>query len=317
MRRLALLLALMLVGRLTTEDVLHAQSPGERWRTVTSPQGRFTIQLSEGWGMQPDNPYESRVRFSPGGRSFPSVSVIGWVTAWDLNFQRTRLDDFRLFCRQVSAHELYAQILLPIVRQSVQDAQIDQMLPSHPSPQARVEGSLTYQGQPARFLDVVSMEYVADPSEVRCSRAWHSYAFIGSLVASPQQMPALVPVAERIWSTFAPNSLWGAEEREELFRGIQTRPAMIGQTLNNVARMEMNQRIQEMQSFRRTGQGWIDTLGGVSRYKDPKDPTYEGTIPWSKIPSGTTRLWRCGLRQEPMYANTSPGPGCQEIPPAR
>ncbi len=47
--------------------------------------------------------------------------------------------------------------------------------------------------------------------------------------------------------------------------------------------------MEESQSSCQINQGWIDTLGGVSRYKDPRDPYYEGTIPWSRIPSLSTR----------------------------
>lgn len=294
-------------------------TPG-RWRNVTSPQGRFSVELPEGWDVKPKEPDETSVSFGPAGRDFPAVGVIGWWTAETLQMMRTRQPDPRLSCRQVSAQELYAQILLPLVRQATPDVKIEHMVPNQPTARARVEGSLTYQGQPSRFLDVVSMEYLADPTlalVAGCPQPWQSFAFIGSLMASPKEFGSLVPVAERIFSTFTPNPRWGAEVREIFFRGMETRLAMIGQTMSRISRMDMEQQMREMQSSRRTNQGWIDTLGGVYRYKDPQDPSYEGTIPMSKIPSRPTRLWRCGFQREPIFSDTSPGAGCAEIPALR
>lgn len=66
--------------------------------------------------------------------------------------------------------------------------------------------------------------------------------------------------------------------------------AMIGQTLSRISKMEQEQRIQEIQSSRRINQRWVDTLGGVYRYRHPH-ASVEGTIPAGKIPSGPTR-WR-------------------------
>lgn len=126
------------------------------------------------------------------------------------------------------------------------------------------------------------MEYLADPTLstiAGCPQPWHSFAFIGSLVASRQDVAALQPAAERIFATFAPTPRWGAEVQEALFNAMQTRMAMIRQTLRNITRMEMEQRMREIQSIRRINQGWIDALGGVSRYRDPGDPSYEGTVP--------------------------------------
>jgi len=304
---------LTLIVACIANEVLYAQPAVGRWKRVTSPHGRFSIEVPEGWAMQPKDPYERWVFVAPGGRDFPSVGILGWFTAWDFQYMRTRQDDFRLLCRQVSVQDLYGQILQPLLRQSSPDLRIERMLPTHPSPRARVEGALTYQAQLSRFLDVVSMEYLADPSEVRCRQAWHSFAFIGSLIAPSKDHPGLLPAAERVWSSFTPTSRWGAEEREETLRGIQTRLARIGQTLNNVARMEMNKRMQDMQSSRRLSQGWIDTFGGVYRYMDPKDRSYEGTIPGSQIPSGPTRWWRCGNRP-PVASDRSPGYGCYQVP---
>ena len=69
--------------------------------------------------------------------------------------------------------------------------------------------------------------------------------------------------------------------------------------------------MQESQSSRQINQEWIATLGGVSRYKDPKDSSYEGTIPWSQIPSRSTRWWRSS-NQPPIHSATWPGVGYED-----
>jgi len=88
---------------------------------------------------------------------------------------------------------------------------------------------------------------------------------------------------------------------------------MIGQTLSRISKMEQEQRIQEIQSSRRINQRWVDTLGGVYRYRHPH-ASVEGTIPAGKIPSGPTRWWYCG-KQPPIASDRTPGVGCVEGPP--
>lgn len=285
-----------------------------RWRRVTSPQGRFTVELPEGWEIKPKDPQENPASFGPVGRDLPGVTIIGWYAAH--TWQSLRTNDPRLLCRQVSAQEFYGQIFLPLLRQGVPDIKIERMIPNQRTPQASVEASFTFQGQTYRALDLVHMEYMADPTlplVLGCPQAWYSLAFLGGLAAPPKEFAGLLPVSQRILSTFTPTPRWGAEAREIIFRGIETRLATIGQTLNRISKMEMDQRMQEIQSSRRINQGWIDTFGGVYRYKDPKDSSYEGTLPGSQVPSRPMPLWRCGFQQQPIYSETKPGPGCEQI----
>lgn len=172
---------------------------------------------------------------------------------------------------------------------------------------------------PQGHSSVEQPDYLTDPSlciVAGCLQPWHSLAFPGGLRAPPEEFA--VPVsAQGIFSTFTPNLHWGAEPGEILSQATETQMAKIKRRLNRISRMEMDQRMQEIESTRRIGQGWIDALGGVSRYKDPKDWSYEGTIPWSKMPSRPTRWWRCGFQRPPMPSNTWPGAGCSEIPSPR
>lgn len=58
--------------------------------------------------------------FTPSGRDLPSVGIMAWASADVLQAIRPGPragNDARLFCRQISAQEFYAQILLPAVRQ--------------------------------------------------------------------------------------------------------------------------------------------------------------------------------------------------------
>ena len=214
--------------------------------------------------------------------------------------------------------EFYEQIFVPWLRQMSPDTdiRIERMIPDNPTTSGRVEGSVTYQGQRYRAIDIVLMEYVADPTvalQYGCPQPWYSFAFIGSIMASSQEMPALEPVATRIFSTFRPTPRWGAEIVQAIVNGMQTRAAMNEGTQRRIAEMETKQRISEMQSSRRLNQGWVDTMGGNYRYKDPKDPRYEGTIPLRQVPARRTPLWRCGFGHSPIASETKPGPGCEQI----
>jgi hypothetical protein len=117
------------------------------------------------------------------------------------------------------------------------------------------------------------------------------------------------PVADRILASFAPNPRWGANLRAILFDGMATRLQMIGRTMSNVQRMQTDQAMRELESGRRFGQGWIDTTGGVARWKEGGR---EGTVPMPSIPSGPTRWWLCPGAPNVVAAPASPGYGCRE-----
>jgi hypothetical protein len=224
--------------------------------------------------------------------------------------------DERLACHRVSAQDFFTQILVPLIRQTAPDIRIEQVVPGGHTKEARVVGSLTMRGHPYQFIDAVTMDYLADPTLALvkgCPQPWYSFVFLGELMATSQELPTLEPVAERIFSTFSPTPRWGFEVKESVFQGMETRRGMIDQTIYRITKMEAEQTMREIHSMRETGQKWIDVLGGVSRYKDPKDPSYEGTIPWSEIPSRATRWWRCGNRA-PIPSDTWPGTSCTEVP---
>ncbi len=317
-------------GRQRNQQVGHERvaAVSGRWRRVTSPQGRFSVELPEGWEIRQNQTQgdpqlvaqENIVTFGPVGQIYPGVGVMGWITVTVWQALGTGIQDpeiNRLMCQQVSAQKFYSQIFVPLLRRAMPDLKIERMSPSQPSALARVEGSLSHQGQPYQALAIISMEYLSDPTlslTLKCPQPWVSIPFVGDLIASPREFPSLVPVAERIFSTFRPNSRWGEEAMTQIFQAMETRMAIIGRTVSRVTKMETQQRMQEIQSFRRTSQRWVDTVGGVYRYGDPKDPSYQGTIPGSKIPSGPTRWWGCGS-QPPIAADRSPGYGCREVPP--
>ncbi len=287
-------------------------SAADRWKRVTSPQGRVSVELPEGWEMKQMDQEELRVSLGPVGRDFPVVGIWGWLDVVSVIHR-----DNRFMCHQVGVKELYEQLLLPLLHQKLPDIRIEQMVPTNPTTTGRVEGSLTYQGRKSRFIDVVVMEYLADPTlsfVAGCRQPWWSYAFIGGLIASPQEVPALEPVVERIFSTFRPTPRWGAEVVEPTLNGMQWRMARIHQTLARLTQMETQQRMSEMQSFRRINQRWVDTLGGNYRYKDATDSKIEGTIRQSEIPRGPTRWWQCG-KDPPRPYDRSPGYGCRETDP--
>lgn len=98
--------------------------------------------------------------------------------------------------------------------------------------------------------------------------------------------PRLVPPARRltspqgweIFESFRPTPRWGAEQPAILFQAIDTRLRMIGLTLQDLSRMQMDQAMQEFASSRRIGQQWGDVLAGVARWKDSTTSS-EGTAP--------------------------------------
>ena len=239
------LLASALAGLLLVvafASIVQAAEP--RWSRVTSPARTFTVELPQDWIIKPTEPDESTVAFMPSGRDLPSVGIIAWVTAGVLqaiSFGPRAGDDPRLFCRQISAQELYTQILLPLVRQRAPDVRLDRMTPGA-TREAVAEASGTVQGNAVKALDV------------------------RGLMAA---LEAAKGIADRILSSFAPTPAWGANRRTLLFQGIETRLQMVGRTMSNIQRMQTDQALRELESSRRLGQRWIDTTGGVACWKDP------------------------------------------------
>lgn len=298
-----------------------SSTPTPRWTRVSSPQGRFTVELPEDWTVKPTEPDESSVNFSPTGRDAPFVTIRAWVTAdvYQMMLTRQTRVDPRTQCQQIPALEFYRQIFLPLARQRVPGIRVERMTLGHSPADATVEGTAVARDQTYRFVDVVSMEYVSDDTQTllaRCPHTWFSFPFIRGLVAAPSEFDEMKPMAARILSSFTPTPAWGADQRATLFHAIDTRLRMIGRTLGNIQRMQMDQLMQQFESNRRIGQRWVDSLGGLSRWKDPTT-SEEGTVSWGSMPSEATKWWRCPGRYDPVPSNTWPGGSCYEIPPPR
>ena len=101
-----------------------------RWRRVTSPQGRFSVELPEGWEIRQNQTQgdpmlvaqENLVTFNPVGEHYPGVGVMGWIPAHVWQELRTGSQDAdinRLMCQQVSALKFYSQILAPLLRRGI------------------------------------------------------------------------------------------------------------------------------------------------------------------------------------------------------
>jgi hypothetical protein len=284
--------------------------PG-RWRRVTS-RGLFSVELPEGWQIKQQDSVSAS--FAPVGRQFPEMSILGWVPAG-----MPGISLLRPCQQQVSAQDSVIKVLLPLIRQlnPALDIKIENMDPRQPSARALVVGRVTYQGQPLRFLSVVSMEYVLNPAftAVLGCQAWYSFGFVGTIAASPKELDALVPVAGRILSTFATTPLWDAEIRAKLLQAIQTQLAMVGQSLDRITRMQMEQQMKNFEAIRRVGQMWGDVLGGIARTTDPTGTIWPNpTVPTDTIPPYPTKWWRCPWSYEPIPSGISPGSGCYEVP---
>ena len=53
------------------------------WKKVSSPQGRFSVEIPEGWERKETNQQDTEISvlFGPVGRDFPKVSIWGWLEA--------------------------------------------------------------------------------------------------------------------------------------------------------------------------------------------------------------------------------------------
>lgn len=80
---------------------------------------------------------ENPASFGPAGRNFPSVSINGWLTPEVIQMMVTGQSDNRFLCHQVSAKELYEQVLLPLLRQKLPDIRVERMTPTNPTTKAR------------------------------------------------------------------------------------------------------------------------------------------------------------------------------------
>ncbi len=48
---------------------------GAQFRSVSSPQGRFTVSIPVGWELKGFAPDESSIGFTPKGEAYPEVSI--------------------------------------------------------------------------------------------------------------------------------------------------------------------------------------------------------------------------------------------------
>ena len=70
-----MLLATSAVGLWPSRADSQTPQAPDRWIRITSPQGRFSVELPEGWEVKQQD--SSSASFGPVGRQFPVVEISG------------------------------------------------------------------------------------------------------------------------------------------------------------------------------------------------------------------------------------------------
>ena len=235
------------------------------WTLFTSPQGRFTIYIPEGWAFKSYSDDESNIAFSPRGENIPEVGILVYFAVNPADIKQ-----------KMSAAEFLETVMVPLFRTTIPDLAVESIVPLSDTV-AEMTLSGTYYNQPVTSSIVCYMDYLYDetmPSPTLSTEwssmgGWYNFGFLTLAVASARDLPELKPLAAQMTGSFKPNAQWLSEVRDSLAWGMATRAEMVKGTIARITAMEYNQRMSEMQSNYNIGLGWINALGGTVDVRNP------------------------------------------------
>jgi len=237
-----------------------------RFRPFTSPQGRFKVHIPADWEFESFAPDESSVGFVPKGKRHPEISI-AFTEASMLAYQMG-LQPFghEWYSSRLSAKDFLQQVFIPLLRQKVPDLKAEPIASKQFSA-AEVVVTGSSEGKKLQGKIACAMDHLEDPT-IPPAGGWYNFAYLNFIVAPPQEMAAVQPIAAEIFRSFRPNERWMGEVMQAIVEGMQTRRAIIAKTVKRLNAMEMQQRMSEMQSTTKFGQGLADALGGMTEVKN-------------------------------------------------